>query len=113
MKDWANNKISEGDTIVVVRTSPLIKSSSFCIMDFSIGKTEVLSTYTSPEYIWEIIGEFSVVKYGDKLYYQSKMEDMIYNFDLSMGWRGQPSDLICIKGKSDNQEKYYLEYFKV
>lgn len=63
------------------------------------------------EYCWEILGEYPVTELNGTLYYQVLMDGQKWNFQLP--WIGQQSDIMCIKGKSDSEEQYYLQYFKV
>lgn len=115
--DWKGNAIKAGDTIVNVGTKPLFGKTTFGLM--FVGKDgeksfhKLSESEEPPQHIWNVLGEYKVVQRADKLYYVLKTDDITYFLDLSMMlFGGQPDDIICIKGVSDNEQEYYAEYFK-
>lgn len=101
LTDWAGNIVSAGDILVVVRvTNPYTKS-----------------------YDWDIVREYPIA-------YQDEIGRLWCTFDTSnseynigsvrvslckhrMSFEIRTGEILCIKGLSDNQEAFYLEYFKV
>lgn len=112
MTDWKGNEIKEGHIIVIVRTKPFFTAARFGFLDFSNpskGFEQVGETYKTPEYIWEPRWDMEVVSLDGKLYYKSNNTYV----DISMlNFFKQDSDIICIKGISDNEQEYFLEHFK-
>lgn len=111
VKDWNGNLIKEGDTVIVVRTKPIFGKSVFGFATKD-GFKKVFEQ-KPPKHIWKPIKEVLVQKNDYRgLSYSVKSEGTEYSFDLSMIQLGQTGDVICIKGKSDNEEMYYEKFPK-
>ena len=91
MTDWKGNIITSGDTISIVATKDDFGRHGWCELE-SLDVKEVFG-----------IPCMELVAIGNvKLY----LDLLIINL-----WLGQ-DQIICIKGKSDNEQEYYLKYFE-
>ena len=117
MKDWKGNDIKAGDTIVLVRTTPMFKNLGWMIPKgkgkFYFYKSEI----QPPEHCWEP-SEYQTKEHEGKIYYTSgKSKDRYTHWmildEFTLKFWLQTHTLICIKGVSDSEEDYYKEYFKV
>jgi len=107
--DWQGNKIKDGDEILVIRTKPLFGKTQFCMMDTQTGALEVLSEYTPPDRCWQLCGEYIIEQRSDILWATNKEGEMRFTSPFSMiTMFKQPTDIICIKGVSDNETRYNL-----
>lgn len=112
MKDWAGNEITVGDTLVIVRTKPFLQPTR--VGFFVDGKIEWQEDLPKgPDHCWDILGEHEVVEHEEDLYLRTGPDEKGYYWNFQLPWMGQPYDITCIKGKSDNEQEYFLEYFKV
>lgn len=92
MTDWRGNFIQSGDTISIVATRDDEGRFGWCVLE----TVEVLELHGTPCY---------AVKVTPRAYLYIDIHTL--NLLLS------PNDIICIKGKSDNEVEYYLKYFEV
>lgn len=123
MTDWKGNEILEGMTIMRVSTKPLFNNIrygfSFIGENGESSWNQVGEPVHTPDHIWEIQFEAVVVKRkiimpdGNKkeaLFY-TPYKEMNYTFEVEFIDMAQPSDIVCIKGISDNEQEYFLQYF--
>ncbi|MDO6737117.1 hypothetical protein [Wenyingzhuangia sp. 2_MG-2023] len=113
LTDWKGNKITAGQTLVLVRTKPIFGEMKLMLFDFKEKMMEQIGeTIVSPKHIWELGGEFKV--WEDKrgtLFYTLKEDDYKCHIQLSsLFWMNNA--VVCIKGVSDNEKDYYTEFFK-
>lgn len=105
--DWAGNVIQEGDTLVLVRTKPVLGIMGFFIP--STGVHETIPDTEPPLYIWQPVEEF-LVRPGYVVIQQQRGITNIMSLSIMMELI-DPRSVVCIKGKSDNETEYYLNYF--
>ncbi len=114
-KDWKGNLFKDGDVMIKVRTQPLLMSSAFYIMDLSSGE-QLEEVYkpkeTESKHCWVPYDQAMVIKSDNgKLY--AKTEDYLVDLSIVFNFDGQPNEIFCIKGVSDNEEEYYKAFFNV
>lgn len=120
MKDWKGNDIKPGDTVVHVRVKKLPITTKLVVLDFENDTINVVGTNDTPakDYDWEVVGEREVVSLDGRMYFQHTGTDgIVYRIDTSIGdFMADPvlagTEILCIKGVSDNETEYYLNYFK-
>ena len=118
--DWKGNIIKEGDTVIIVSTiSKILMSTGMVMIDMSkegkgsriLGNLPKANTKQSLR--WIKLGEMSIVKLFDKLFFNFKIKDRIYNIDMTtFNFTKNDGDILCIKGVSDDRDIYYENYFK-
>jgi len=94
LTDWAGNEIRDGDTIMEIKIKEYRVIESYYPNDGFITQVDKLDP-NDYKYTWEVIRETDYNTYLNKY-----------------GYIGD-SYIRCIKGLSDNEEAFYLEYFKV
>lgn len=114
MTDWKGNIIQDRDTVVIYSTYTAPRSFSFGFMDMTNGgkyeeKTRI--DYPEEKYKWEFIREMLIENNGQYTVELSENATMACGVSMLSIFYPEPY-AICIKGKSDNQENYYKEYFK-
>ena len=111
MKDWEENIIKNGDTIVEIRTSPLFNEAQ--MMMLHNGKaTPIGPTIKMPERLWEVVSEHLVTEINNTLYAEREYEGKT-KFTVHFKLIEHPmNNIICIKGVSDNENDYYLTHHK-
>lgn len=111
LTDWKGNRIKPGDTIIIVNTKPILGASYLNLPD---GE-KVQVTEEPPGYIWDIQEEYKVI--GSEECPCIELKTNGYTIVSSLYgavWLVNGSSvIICIKGVSDNEQDYYIEYFKV
>ena len=114
MKDWKGNEIQVGDTIVLVSTKSQATESSLILMDFSSNEPpQVLSTHKEEsKYQWVVLSSYLITKHRGRLYLTFDDNGITSNYGIeTLSFFLSDSDIICIKGKSDNETEYYQHYF--
>lgn len=112
MRDWKGNIISDGDTVLFIRTTPVFSRMSLVIPDDNGLQT--IATQESRKYLWDVESEIVIFDKGGALFYETERDG--YKFVLPIEGpfnRVSQSYVVCIKGKSDNEEEYYNNFFKV
>ena len=117
--DWQGNQIFDGATLLVVRIKPTIiydiSGVEHAAKYYNKHNMSILQSAPLKEYYWDVIAEGKVFVYNENSIYLEIGE--LYAALLlvvSDDERGtKPHDIVCIKGLSDNEEAFYLEYFKV
>lgn len=106
LTDWMGNLIEENHIIVIIRTYPFFKGEVKSI-NFTTGEQKTVA-YIPDNFQWEIIGEYKVIKVNNTLMYDIDLGNSgIIRSNISMiDFVKQPKDIICIKGVSDNKDKY-------
>lgn len=109
MKDWKGNKIEVGHTVLVISTGSMFEGSAFVIR---YGDKEIKSEPIKKSYQFEISCKYKITEPSNTLALslgneQSEMPINHVDFFIAK----QPYQIICIKGVSDNKEKYYIDYF--
>lgn len=111
LEDWKGNRIKPGDTIVIVNTKPIFGAS---LLHLPNGD-KVQITEDPPKHIWDIQEEYKVI--GSEEYPCIELKTNGYTIVSSLYgavWLVNDSSIIiCIKDVSDNEQDYYMEYFKV
>lgn len=111
LTDWKGNEIKPGHRVVQVRIKPLFGRSQLCLINN--GKLQPLhDILDEPEYIWEPLDEYLVQ--GNEEYMVIFTEQGPYTLATplsSLFLFKSDSIIICIKGFSDNEEDFYLNYF--
>ncbi len=123
--DWEGNLIKEGDILCIYqfRDNVIPKSTfKFVVVDAKNRITEEKGVKPSQEvtnggYMWKKLKEVSVERVSEmnnKLFFMEKDSDHTYFTDLSfINYYDKNTLAVCIKGKSDNEERFYLNHFKV
>ena len=123
--DWEGNLIKEGDILCIYqfRDNVIPKSTfKFVVVDFKNRITEEKGVKPSQEvanggYMWKKLKEVSVERVSEmnnKLFFMEKDSESTYFTDLSfINYYDKNTLAVCIKGKSDNEERFYLNHFKV
>ena len=100
IKDWMGNEVKEGD-IVSRCTTRSIFGRECALVNFKTG--EKISFINPNKFLWEMGEGYLVKKYDEYL----GIEQNIVIFPLyDFATFKSPSTLLCIKGVSDNREKY-------
>lgn len=105
LMDWMGNLVKEGDTVIVVRTRSFICGDIF-MHEFNSGKEPVKIGRIPDNFIWDILNEAEIILFDGRLMYESKYGETTWVMDAIMLSYGQPTDIICIKGVSDDKEKF-------
>jgi hypothetical protein len=123
--DWEGNLIKEGDILCIYqfRDNVIPKSTfKFVMEDFKNNITEEKGVKPSQEvviskYIWKKLKEVEVVRVSEmnnNLFFMEKDSEHTYFTDISFIYTYDSNTLaVCIRGKSDNEERFYLNHFKV
>lgn len=123
--DWEGNLIKEGDILCIYKFRDNVLprfTFKFVMLDTSFKKAEEVELKPSQEvvirkYIWQKLKEVEVVRLSemnDKLFFMEKDAESTYFTDISFIDTYDTNTLaVCIKNKSDNEERFYLNYFKV
>lgn len=105
LTDWMGNLVEDGQTVIVIRTRPFFRGEVKSI-NFQTGE-EKLVAYIPDNFQWENIGEYKIKKVGHVLMYDANVGDCTFTMNISMiDFGKQSTDVICIKGISDNKDKY-------
>jgi uncharacterized Zn ribbon protein len=106
LTDWMGNLVKDGDTVIIIRTRPFFRGEVKSI-NFQTGE-EKLVAYIPDNFQWENIGEYKMKKVGHVLMY-----DIFFGNGCTLttsasmiDFGKQPTDVICIKGVSDDKDKY-------
>lgn len=123
IKDWKGSVIQEGDTVLKVRVKNMDAGMSFCLIEIEVGSGKPFKQITEkikvPERdIWEIAEEIFIKPMtgkDDNMVVMSFMKPYVETTLLcaDMHLSCNHNEILCIKGKSDSEEEYYLEKFKV
>jgi len=117
MRDWKGNKVSVGDTVIVIETYVPERELMGCWLDMGSSRGSEVKTYGKipAKYGWREVGRYDIVELGGRTYMDMggvKVEVLPGRLDLETTcFRSE--NIICIEGVSDNQGEYYLDYFKV
>jgi len=116
MKDWKGNTIKVGDTIVVINKEQMFAGNEvgLCRMNEN-GEWEFESLgIDKPRHKWEIQNKIEVTPPSSEctIYTSRKENDLIPINQIDFCCPIQPFQVCCIEGVSDNEEEYYLEFFK-
>lgn len=90
MTDWRGNFIQSGDTISIVATRDDEGRFGWCVLETA-----------------EVIELCGVPCYAMKISPRAYLYIDIHSINLFLN----DTDIICIKGKSDSEQEYYLDYF--
>lgn len=120
MTDWKGNVIQEGDTVLKVRVKNWDAGCSYSIieLDFSNKKYTQLTepVKAKEEHLWEICEEIFITPNEESdgtvkmSFLKPYVETPLWCAEMHLSC--QHNEILCIKGKSDSQEEYYLSYFK-
>lgn len=123
--DWEGNLIKEGDILCIYKFRDNVLprfTFKFVFLDARSKKAEELGVKPSQEvvsrkYIWHKLKEVEVVRLSemnDKLFFMEKDAESTYFTDISFIDTYDSNTLaVCIKDKSDNEERFYLNHFKL
>lgn len=107
LTDWMGNLVKDGDTVVIFRTRSFIQGD--IMMGFlNSDKPMVKIGYIPNNFLWENIGEYKMKKVGHVLMYDIAFGDgcTLTSSASMIDFGKQPTDVICIKGVSDDKDKY-------
>lgn len=106
LTDWMGNLVKDGDKVIVIRTRPFFRGEVKSI-NFKTGE-EKLVTYIPDNFQWENIGEYKMKKVGHVLMYDISFGDgcTLTTSASMIDFAKQQTDVICIKGVSDDKDKY-------
>lgn len=109
LTDWKGNEIKVGDTIVVVSTQPIFGASFIMFHDGS----EIQITKEPPKYTWEAGEEYEVIGSDEYPMISTNMDghSVMSPLSATIWMMDGSSDIICIKGVSDNEQDYYRWLF--
>ncbi len=107
LKDWMGNLVKDGDTIIIRRTRSLFRGD--IKMGF-LNSDEPMVTigYIPNNFLWKNIGEYQIKNVDGCLRYDIPLMDgKTFRENASMiDFGKQSTDVICIKGVSDDKNKY-------
>lgn len=117
MTDWKGNIIEVGHTVVTVAVDNPFAGATM-VFGFITADGEHIQYDSAPikkEHLWIPTGEYKIIEgntvtsYNDDFHHEVPIQFIdtwipTSNFLNQLIW--------CIKGMSDNQEEYYLNYFK-
>jgi len=107
LTDWMGNLVKDGDTLIVFRTRSFFQGD-ISVFWFNSNKPPEIISHIPNNFLWENIGEYKIKKVGETILYDVKFAD---GFTLTMNasminFGKQPTDVVCIKGVSDDKDKY-------
>lgn len=119
-KDWKGNIIQEGDTVLKVRVKNWDAGVKYSLIEFTIGEdnySEIEPVEAEEKRLWEICEEILIksITEDDGVVWMSFLKPYVETplWCAGMHLSCQHNEILCIKGKSDSQEDYFLEKFKV
>ena len=112
MKDWQGNKIKVGDIVIIVTTKNIFSGGCVYLLDQSGDKLDEFEV--EDEYLWIESKPIEVVENYTVIIFNKETGDVIKCglFYLEQRIYDQSTDILCIKGISDNKEEYYTKYFE-
>jgi hypothetical protein len=135
MKDWKGNEIQVGDTVLKVRIAkPFENVGNIKCVEFDAhGNSEVLVEWERPkkrQYLWLVEETYKIesgAHWGIEITKEHNQDWMLSNEQVLHGFEHtktfgidaieliepQPYEILCIVGKSDNMDEYYLKEFEV
>ena len=105
LTDWMGNLVKDGDTVIVIRTRPFFRGE-IKLINFQTGEEKQVA-YIPDNFQWENIGEYKIKRVGHALMYDTNICDCTFTRSISfIDFGKQSTDVICIKGISDDKDKY-------
>jgi len=137
MKDWKGTEVKAGDTVVIVKVRDTVRHEmTMNLMIFEkdgsgsihgrIVKSAPIKQPPPRRFIWEVAEErrVFVMKVNAGRNYDQEVQCLAYEIDHGTHRTILPLDdpfggserwtehIVCIKGKSDNEQEYYQHLFR-
>lgn len=113
MKDWKGNEICQGDIAVVVNTGSIFDGAVPVMTVIKDDKEHIFKGEPlKKQYLWEPSSRYLITEPGNvfSISLNDKPSTIPINH-VDSYLTTQPWQILCIEGKSDNQDEYYREYF--
>ena len=105
LMDWMGNIVKAGDVIIIFRTRHFITGDVMTYYLNSNKKPEI-AFHIPDDFIWEKLSEHTILNLHGKLMFKEDIGGVtLISGILNLTMR-QNSDILCIKGKSDDKGKY-------
>ena len=104
--DWMGNTIKAGHIVCVFRTRSFIRGPIMGGFMNSDTPMEQIG-YIPDKFLWELVREYVISYRNGKLRLTAEIGDVTMEMEADMAFFGnQPTDVVCIKGLSDDKDKY-------